>query len=285
MDLHSYKSQLKLNGLLNAIYQTLSFEESKLSYSDYVSLGKVCRKAKVKVSAKKGLVDDLRLIKDAHEIRLMKKAAELGYKAYQYIRKKLKPGVTEIELAKLLEIYCLKEGATGMSFEPIIAFGKNSALPHYHPGKTKLKANDIVLFDLGVMLNGYASDMTRVDFVGKVDPKLREIFEVNKAAQRMALAKCRPGVKLKELDIAARRVMKSAGYEEYYVHGLGHGIGLEVHEFPGIKVKGIDRNVVLEPGMVITIEPGIYLPGKGGVRYEDTIVITKDGYVNLYPSV
>ena len=213
----------------------------------------------------------------------MKKSAECAYTAYQYIRKKLKVGVTEIELAKLLEIYCLKNGARGMSFEPIIAFGKNTVLPHHHPGKTKLKANDIDLFDLGVMLGGYASDMTRVDFVGKVDPKLREIFEVNKAAQRMALAKCRPGVRLKELDIAARRVMKSAGLEEYFVHGLGHGVSLEVHEQPSIKKTSPDRNVELKAGMAITIEPGLYLPGKGGVRYEDTIIITEKGYTNLYP--
>ena len=261
----------------------LLFDENKLKYSDFIALKKVCRAAKINVKSVQGTVDSVRLIKDEVEIRLMKKSAEFAYKAYEYIQKKLKPGVTELDLARLLEIYCLKHGASGMSFEPIIAFGKNTAFPHHHPGKTKLKANDIILFDLGVMLNGYASDMTRVDFIGKVDPKLREIFEVNKAAQRMALSKCRPGARLKELDKAARRVMASAGLEEYFVHNLGHGIGLEVHEPPRIKQDGVDWNMQLVPGMAITIEPGIYLPGKGGVRYEDTIIITEVGYTNLYP--
>ncbi len=193
--------------------------------------------------------------------------------------------MTELEVARALEIYCLKNGAEGMSFESIIAFGKNSALPHHHPGNTKLKENDIALFDLGVILNGYCSDMTRVDFVGKGNSTLRKLYDVNRAAQKVALAKCRPGVKLKELDQAARRVMASAELEELFIHNLGHGVGLEVHESPSISSKGIDRNVMLEEGMAITIEPGLYLPGKGGVRYEDTIVITAKGYVNLYPEV
>ncbi|NGX47987.1 MAG: hypothetical protein K1000chlam3_01373, partial [Chlamydiae bacterium] len=212
----------------------------------------------------------------------MKKSAKFAYAAYEYIRKKVRPGVTEIELAKQLELYCLKNGAESMSFEPIVAFGKNTALPHHHPGKTKCKENDIILFDLGVMLEAYASDMTRMDFIGKVDPKLRQLHDINKAAQQVALSKCRPGVALKELDLAARRVMKNAGLEEYFIHSLGHGIGLEVHEYPRIKFDGPDRNLKLEAGMAITIEPGLYLSGKGGVRYEDTVVITPKGYVNLY---
>lgn len=263
----------------------LAFEGTKMSFADVTHLRKVARKAKVKVVEKGGVVDQIRAIKEGSEIRLMKKSAEFAYGAYQYLKKRLKPGVMEVELARDLEIYCLKKGAEGMSFEPIIAFGKNTALPHYHPGKTKLKASDIVLFDLGVVLEGYCSDMTRVEFVGKVDPKLKTIYDVNRAAQKMALAKCRPGVRLKELDQAARRVMRSAGLEEYFIHGLGHGIGLEVHEWPRVRSDGADRNVVLEEGMAITIEPGLYLPGKGGVRYEDTIVITQKGYTNLYPEV
>lgn len=170
-----------------------------------------------------------------------------------------------------------------MSFDPIIAFGKNTALPHHHPGDTKCKENDIILCDLGVVLDDYMSDMTRVNFVGKSDPELLHLFEVNRAAQRNALSKCRPGALLKELDLAAREVMAKAGLEEYFIHSLGHGIGLEVHEYPRIKFDGLDCNLKLEPGMAITIEPGLYLPGKGGVRYEDTVIITQEGYMNLYP--
>ncbi len=262
--------------------KTLAFDGDRMTYSNFTHFRKVARKAKCKLTSDPDFLKTLRLIKEAGEIRKMKTSAQFAYAAYEYIRKKVRPGISEIELAKQLELYCLKNGAEKMSFEPIIAFGKNTALPHHHPGKTKCKENDIILFDLGVMLDGYASDMTRVDFIGKADSKLRHIYDVNKAAQRLALSKCRPGVALKELDIAARRVMKSAGLEEYFVHSLGHGIGLDVHEFPRIKFDGADRNFKLEAGMAITIEPGLYLPGKGGVRYEDTIVITPKGYMNLY---
>ncbi|NGX39995.1 MAG: Aminopeptidase YpdF [Chlamydiae bacterium] len=261
----------------------LGFDGDQLTYTGYTLLRKVCTKAKVKSLSKPDLVKDLRLIKDKGEIAKMKKSAAFGFRGYQYIRRKLKVGISEIELARALEIYCLKNGAEKMSFEPIIAFGKNTALPHHHPGKTRLKENDIALFDLGVVLDGYASDMTRVDFVGKVNPTLRKLYDVNRAAQKVALAKCRPGVPLKELDIAARRVMASADLENLFVHTLGHGIGLEVHEHFRISKEGPDRNIKLEEGMVLTIEPGLYLPGKGGVRYEDTISITAKGYTNFYP--
>lgn len=263
--------------------KSCAFDSGSMTHQNFLNFRKMARKAKVKFAPRPDLISQIRLIKDDSEIRKMKKSAQFAYKAYEYIRKKAKPGVTEIELAKALEIYSLKNGAEKMSFEPIVAFGKNTALPHHHPGKTKCKENDIVLFDLGVMLDGYASDMTRVDFIGKPDSNLRHIYDVNKAAQRMALSKCKPGVALKELDRAARRVMKSAGLEEYFIHSLGHGIGLEVHESPRIKFDGPDRNLLLQPGMLITIEPGLYLPGKGGVRYEDTILITERGYANLFP--
>ncbi len=265
--------------------KTLAFDGSTMTYAATQKLQKMARKAKIKIASKPDTLQRLRMIKDAGEITKMRRSAKFGYGAYEYIRKKCKPGVTEKEIAKKLELYCLEKGAERMSFEPIIAFGKNTALPHHHPGNTKLKANDIILFDLGVVLDDYCSDMTRVDFVGKVDPKLLHIYEVNRAAQKVAVAKCRPGVCLKELDMAARRVMKSAGLEEYFIHSLGHGIGLEVHESPRIKFDGIDRNLKLEAGMAITIEPGLYLPGKGGVRYEDTVVITEKGVANLYPEL
>lgn len=260
----------------------LFFDGSVVTHDALRALKKMARKVAPKWLSKPELIRGVRMIKDAGEVKKMKRSAELGYAAYQFIRKKCRPGASEIELARQLEIYCLKKGAERMSFEPIIAFGKNSALPHHHPGKTRLKANDIVLFDLGVVVEGYCSDMTRVDFVGKPDPTLRHLLDVTRAAQKLALAQCRPGVRLKELDLAARRVMKSEGLEELYVHNLGHGVGLEIHEAPSIRFDGTDRNLVLQEGMVITIEPGLYLPGKGGVRYEDTVVITKKGYVNFY---
>jgi Xaa-Pro aminopeptidase len=259
--------------------QTLAFDGDHMTYSNFLQL----KKLKFKLVSKPELLRDLRLIKDMGEIGTMKKAAEFGYMAYLYLKGLLRPGVTEIELARELEIYSLKNGAEGMSFEPIIAFGKNSSLPHHRSGETKLKVNDIALFDLGVVVDKYCSDMTRVEFVGKPDPELKKLYDINFKAQRAALAKCKPGVKLKELDLAARKVMADAGVEKYFVHNLGHGIGLKVHEYPRISKDHANKDVELEPGMAITIEPGLYLPGKGGVRYEDTIIITPRGYTNLYP--
>lgn len=261
----------------------IGFNGNKIRFAEWDRLRKIARKAKAKLSSTPQILETLRLIKDRSEIAKMEKSAAFAYRAFEYAKKRLKVGVTELEIARDLEIFCLKEGASGTSFTPIIAFGKNSALPHHRPSKTKLKANDIALFDLGVILDGYCSDMTRVVFFGKGDQKLRHLFDVCKAAQLAALAKVAPGVTLKELDVAARKVMKQAGLEELFVHNLGHGIGLEVHEFPRISSKIADRNYPLMEGMCITIEPGLYLPGKGGVRYEDTIVVTAKGYTNLYP--
>lgn len=263
--------------------KTLVFDSNALTYSGFIKLKKKVAKQKVKLLPKASPIGPFRMIKDAGEVERMRISAKFAYRAYKYIRSKVKTGVTELELATSLRLFCLKNGAEGMSFDPIVAFGKNTALPHHHSGKTKCKANDVILFDLGVMLDGYASDMTRVDFIGKTPPKLLQIFEVNKRAQQAALSECRPGVSLKRLDDAARKVMAKANLEKYFIHSLGHGIGLEVHEGPRIKFDGPDRNLKLREGMAITIEPGLYLPGIGGVRYEDTIVITHDGYENLYP--
>lgn len=261
----------------------LGYDGSVMTYEEVGVLRKKTRKTRTKLRSCPEVLREIRAVKDASEIRKMKNSAKLAYSAYQFIRKKLKAGITEIELARKLEIYCLEKGAEKMSFEPIIAFGKNSALPHHHPGKTKLKENDLALFDLGVVLDGYCSDMTRVDFVGKEDKILRHLLNVTREAQKMAFSKCKPGIQLKELDVAARNVMKNSDLEHLFVHNLGHGIGLEIHEYPSIGFNGPDRLIALKEGMVVTIEPGLYLPGKGGVRYEDTIVITKNGYENFYP--
>jgi Xaa-Pro aminopeptidase len=225
----------------------------------------------------------LRAIKEKEEIVLMKKSAALLWKGFQFLRKALKTGVTEKELATRFEIFCLENGAERLAFEPIIAFGKNGAMPHYRSQNVKLKDGDAVLIDIGLVLNNYHSDMTRVVFHKKEDPYIRHLYDIVQRAQKSALKLCRPGVKFKELDLAARKVMREEGVEELFVHSLGHGIGLQTHEYPRIKFDNEDRDVALESGMVFTVEPGLYVPGKGGVRFEDTIVITPAGYTNFYP--
>lgn len=222
----------------------------------------------------------VRMIKDWKEQELIKKSAELLWKGFLHIRNKLKIGVSELELAREFEFFVKKRGAEALSFQPIVAFGSNSALPHHHSSPRKLKKNEVVLFDLGVVLNGYASDMTRVTFFGKVSKRIEELYLIVREAHQAALNLCKAGLPIARLDQAARKVMGKE--EKHFLHSLGHGIGLDVHEYPRISSKV--KKGKLEEGMVITIEPGLYLPNIGGIRYEDMIIITKTGYKNLFKS-
>ncbi len=226
---------------------------------------------------------DLRVIKDREEIAFLESSARLLRQGYEYIKTLLKEGVSEKEIALQFTIFCLNNGAERLSFDPIIAFGENSAMPHYRAGDRKLKPGDVVLIDIGVELHRYASDMTRVLFFGDPDPLLAKWLELAIEAHNAAASIALPGVKVKELDLAARAVFRKNQVEEYFVHSLGHGVGLEVHEFPRIRFEGVDAETVLKPGMVITIEPGLYLPGKGGVRYENTIVIQENECLHFFP--
>jgi Xaa-Pro aminopeptidase len=220
----------------------------------------------------------VRMVKDRNELMLLQKSADLLWKGFQHIRKKLKVGVREGELALEFEFYVKKLGAEALSFNPVIAFGENSALPHHHSGPRKLKWGDVVLMDIGVVLNGYASDMTRTVFFGEVPKRIQEIYKLVRKAHQAALNVCRDGAPVALLDTVARERMGKE--EKHFIHALGHGIGLDVHESPRVSVKSTKE--ILQEGMVITIEPGIYLPGIGGVRYEDMVVITKTGYRNLF---
>jgi len=223
-----------------------------------------------------------RVIKTKEEISLMKKAASLNKQAIEYAFSLLKEEITEKEIALEFECFAKKHGAEDLSFATIVAFGRNSSRPHHETGDTRLKKGDIVLIDCGVSYNKYQSDMTRCMFFGDPDPKLQEFYEIVKKAQKKAIEMCRPGIVIQDLDKAAREFISSYGYEKLFCHGLGHGVGLLVHEYPAVNQKGSDSLDILQENMVITIEPGIYEPGLGGVRYEDTILITKNGYENFY---
>ena len=258
----------------------LGFDGGHTSYDRYAHLS---NQQVFKLIPATKCLKTMRVIKESAEIVLMKKSAQLLWKGFQFLRKSLKKGVMEKELSKRFEIFCLEHGADRLSFEPIIAFGKNGAMPHYRSQNAKLKEGDAVLIDIGVVLDNYHSDMTRMVFYKKEDPDIRRLYDITRRAQMAALKLCRPGVTFKELDVAAREVMRQEGVEELFVHSLGHGIGLETHEYPRIKFDNEDKDVILESGMVFTVEPGLYVPGKGGVRYEDTIAITPKGYTNFYP--
>lgn len=223
-------------------------------------------------------VTQIRLIKDADEIIALREAARLAHQGYEYLSLLISEGVREIELASELELFWKRRGARRLGFDPIIAFGPNSSMPHHRAGHTTLSRHHPVLIDIGVVLSHYHSDMTRVVFFGEVSSTLKEIYTIVEEAKAHALAICRPGTLIGDLDRVARAHIASQGYRDYFTHGLGHGVGLEIHEAPVVRETGPHRNVPLQPGMVLTIEPGIYLPGLGGVRLEDTILITPSGY-------
>lgn len=219
----------------------------------------------------------LRLYKDLEEIQALETSAHIAWQGFCHMQTLLQEGITEKELARAFTLFVIEHGADALAFDPIIAFGENSALPHHRSSDTALAPGHVVLLDVGVVWNSYHSDMTRTCFFGTPDPLLVQWQQLVYEAYLAAIDKCRVGTCLQELDKAARQVFQKAGVESYFVHTLGHGVGLEIHEFPRLRSQGEGADLVVEEGMVFTIEPGLYLPHKGGIRYENTIVMTKQG--------
>ncbi len=227
------------------------------------------------------LVAELRWVKDADEIATMRWAADLGCRLFEGILEKIVPGATESSVAAALEYRARVGGAEAMSFETIVAGGERSALPHGKASGAKLPRRGFVTLDFGVVLDGYCSDMTRTVHLGKALPGEREVYDSVLEAQLSAIAAVRPGVTAGEVDEAARSVLRRAGLAEHFSHSTGHGVGLEIHEGPRLAAK---QKQVLKPGMVVTIEPGVYMPGKFGVRIEDMVLVTAKGGEVLTPS-
>ena len=276
-----YTSDKMLNRLVYQLkVDNLAFAQEVTSYERYAYLKSIFPK-RVRLKPITDPVMQLRMIKDPVEIQYLRDAAELCSKGYDFVLSILRAGITESEVAKQLELYWCAEGGKGPGFEPIIAFGVNSSMPHHRSGETKLEKRDIVLIDIGVILNDYHSDMTRCVFYGKPMAKLRNIYGIVQEAQEKALSVCRPGISAGELDEVARSYIKEAGFGGQFTHGLGHGVGREIHEAPRLSNKPPHDKVRLKMGMAVTIEPGIYLPGVGGVRIEDTVIIQKSGHENL----
>jgi Xaa-Pro aminopeptidase len=220
---------------------------------------------------------NIRKVKDDHEIDLIRKSVAVAEEAFEAIKDEIKPGQTENYLAGLLILELRSRGASGTSFPPIVATGANSSLPHYRPSddKTEIEKDQACLLDWGAVLNGYCSDLTRTFLLGHVPHKIREIYKVVYDAQVAAIKFLRPGVTTMQADRVARDVIEKAGYGDEFGHGLGHGIGREIHELPSLRKTGGEEE--LRPGMILTVEPGIYLPGVGGVRIEDDVLITHSG--------
>ena len=226
-----------------------------------------------KLKPVKGVVERVRVIKTDDEIKLIQRSSKIAFGAMDWALGQLKRGMSEQQTAALYD-YKLSEFGAKAAFETIVCFGPNGSRNHHQPGKRKLRKNDTVLVDFGANYQGYVSDMTRCFAVGELTPFFEKVYQTVARARDTAIRRVRAGVKVCDVDAAARAVIQEAGFP-IYGHGTGHGLGLQVHEAP--TVSGVDKKGVLQAGQVITIEPGIYLPGKLGVRLEDDVVVTKDG--------
>lgn len=235
----------------------------------------------IRLVPKSGVISRLRMIKDAREISAIRAAIHLASSCFDRALGAIVPGASEVEVAAQLEFACRMAGAEGMSFDTIVSGGKRSALPHGVASKTTLPKRGFVVLDYGVILAGYCSDMTRTVFIGRPSAKERNMHEAVLEAHEAAKAAVAPGATAGEVDAAARKVLTRAKLEKYFTHSTGHGVGLEIHEPPRIGKK---QTEALQPGMVITIEPGVYIPGAGGVRIEDMVLVSRSGHETLTPT-
>lgn len=227
------------------------------------------------------ILEQQRMIKSAAEAALIRRSVALNSQAFAAILKRIKPGVTEQGVAAALDYEMRCRGAEKPAFETIVATGVRSALPHAHPTARPLAANELLLIDMGATLDGYSSDMTRMVFAGRPSRRIRDLYGAVLEAQLAAIDAVRPGIAAGKIDAAARAVLKKHGLDREFLHSTGHGLGLEIHEPPRI---GKRDQTTLQPGMAITIEPGAYLPDLGGVRIEDTVLVTAGGCEVLTPT-
>ncbi len=268
------KEYIRKNGILK-IYT----ERNRISVSTADFLKTAFLPCRVTFSKKlENLITETREVKEHSEIVNIKKAQAIAEDAFNHILTFIKPGVTEKQIALELDFYMLSHGAEAVSFETIAVTGAKSSMPHGVPDETVVKDGDFITMDFGAVYKGYHSDMTRTVAVGNVSDEQKKIYDIVLKAQQNALSVLKSGLSCAEADKAARGIIEDAGYGEYFGHGTGHGVGVEIHEEPSLSPRS---KQTLKEGNVVTVEPGIYIPGKFGVRIEDMALITKDGFENL----
>ncbi len=264
---------LTLNELITSHkVRSLGIDQAHYTISQYIALRKQ-RPKSCKICPANQLVEDLRIIKDPGEVKAIKSALKIHAKALKYLKRIVKSGVTEYDILLKLEAF-VRSHHCGFSFDPIVASGSNSCLPHAAVSRRKIRKNDVVLVDMGIDQNGYKSDLTRMFFLGKIPNLVRRTNEIVYQAQRQAIASIKPGVSAKHVDQQARKYLANNKLDKYFGHSLGHGVGLEIHEAPRLSPQSSTK---LKPGMVVTVEPGVYLPGKFGIRIEDMVLVTDRG--------
>lgn len=257
----------------DAKLERLAFEADALTVGAYNELGELAEG--VELLPASGLVEELRAIKDKDEIAATRVACDQARRAFEVVRAGLTDAMTELEVAAELEHQARRFGAKGLSFPPIVAVGPRGALPHANPTSKRIGEDDFTLIDWGANEGLYVSDLTRMVVTGKISARFKKVYNIVLKAQLAGIAAIRPGAKCQDVDNAARKVIEKAGFGKEFGHGLGHGVGLEVHEGPRL---GKNQEDELKPGMIVTVEPGIYLPGWGGIRIEDDILVTRGGH-------
>jgi len=265
--------------LMGLKLQNIGFEGNVLTYNDFSLLTKLLKGLTFKQAIE---LDSLRLIKDEQEIDLLKKAVEISDRAYEHILTILRPGISEIEIAAELENCMRRLGSEKPAFTTIVASGERGSLPHGVATDKLIVDGDFVTMDFGAVYKGYHSDITRTVCVGNANDKQRKIYDIVLKAQLLGVEKVQLGSAGQTVDTAVRRYIMDAGYGQFFGHGLGHGVGLEIHEFPRLSPSSTCEH--LEENMIVTVEPGIYLPGWGGIRIEDTVLVTALGGQSLTQS-
>jgi Xaa-Pro aminopeptidase len=252
--------------------KSLAIQSQYMSVASHAALKKLIRSTRLTNAPT--ILSDMRQVKSSAELVTMRKAIRVAEDAFVAMRKSIRVGQTELALAARLEYEMKLRGASGASFPTICAEGPNAALPHASPGSRRVKRGSAVLFDWGAKIGGYCSDLTRMVFIGSMPRKLEVVYSIVLEAQQRAIAAIRPGRRMCDIDAVARDHITGAGYGEAFGHGLGHGLGLNVHEAPSLSWRSKEKLVA---GMVVTVEPGVYLPGIGGIRIEDDVLVTPNG--------
>ncbi|MBI4085131.1 MAG: aminopeptidase P family protein [Candidatus Liptonbacteria bacterium] len=266
---------------LNKIFEKFGIGKAAVDplRTDYASVSKFKEKIKdVSVMSLENVLQKIRMVKDENELKLIEKSVSIATSSFEELLPHIKEGVMEKELARKLEFLMIENGAKKIAFDTTVASGENGAKPHARASDKKIKKGELVTFDFGCFYRGYASDVTRTVAIGEIPSKLSEIYETVKMSQEAGLKAAKAGISGAEIDKICRDCISEKGYGDYFLHGTGHGLGMEVHELPYVSAANKEP---LPENSVITIEPGIYIEGIGGVRIEDTIVLKKDGNANL----
>ncbi len=268
----------RLNEICSEMNISTLYAENSISVGQLKNIRRLLHPVRILTSGTEKIINSCREIKNGYEVEQIKKAQKISELAFEHILNIIKPGITERDISLELDYFMLKNGADALSFETIAVSGKKTSMPHGVPDNKIIENGDFVTMDYGAVVNGYHSDMTRTVAVGNISEKQKNVYMTVLEAQKNALGTIKAGALLKECDYSARSVIEKAGYGEFFRHSTGHGVGVEIHEYPNLSPLSKGR---LKAGHIVTVEPGIYIPEEFGVRIEDMVYVTENGCINL----